>query len=99
MDEPAGYGFRQLQMPPDLQGQTWMRVSIACASSGLVCRRASCARAGRFVRAGERGLTTLRWSTIRVCATLVLGTRTCAAAFRGAGDGATAGGAELPESA
>ena len=35
----------QLQMPPDLQGQTWIRVSKACASSGLPCRRASLVRA------------------------------------------------------
>src|SRR6266436_7119042 len=37
-------GF-QLQMPPDLHGQTWTRVSKACASRGLPCRRASLARA------------------------------------------------------
>ena len=26
----------QPQMPPDLHGQVWMRVSRACASSGLL---------------------------------------------------------------
>src|SRR6266478_4463289 len=48
-------------MPPDLQGQTWIRVSNACASKGLPCRRAS------FVRAAPRGFSA------RICATLVLG--------------------------
>src|ERR1700694_276059 len=48
-------------MPPDLQGRTWIRVSNACASSGLPCRRAS------FERAAPRGFSG------RICATLVRG--------------------------
>ena len=51
----------QLQMPPDLQGQTWIRVSNACASKGLPCRRTS------FVRAAPRGFSG------RICATLLPG--------------------------
>src|SRR5260370_31201564 len=54
--------FFQLQMPPDLHGQTWIRVSNACASKGLPCRRTS------LVRAATRGFSG------RICATLVLGT-------------------------
>ncbi len=50
----------QLQMPPDRHGQTWIRVSKACASSGLPCRCAS------LVRAAGRGC----WA--RACAMRVL---------------------------
>ncbi len=39
---------RQLQMPPERQGQVWMRMSRAWASSGLVWRLASFARAGTW---------------------------------------------------
>src|SRR6266404_2893237 len=54
-------------MPPDLQGQTWIRVSNACASKGLPCRRAS------FVRAAPRGFSARSGLSARICATLVLG--------------------------
>jgi len=39
-------------MPPDLQGQVWMLLSMAWASSGLLWRRAS------FARAAPRGFAT-----------------------------------------
>jgi hypothetical protein len=35
MRERPAYQRFQLQMPPDLQGQTWMLASRACASTGL----------------------------------------------------------------
>src|SRR6188508_1945677 len=41
-------------MPPDLHGQVWIRVSRACASSGLPCRFAS------FARAAPRGGSAVR---------------------------------------
>jgi hypothetical protein len=56
----------QSQMPPDLQGQAWIRVSDACASSGLPWRCAS------FVRASPRGFTA-RGSATRVRWTTILG--------------------------
>ena len=57
---PAFFRYRfQPQMPPDLHGHFWIRVSLACASSGLLCRRTS------FVRAGARGFSA------RACFTLV----------------------------
>jgi hypothetical protein len=43
----------QPQMPPDLHGHVWIRVSRACASSGLPWRCAS------LVRAAARGGTAL----------------------------------------
>jgi hypothetical protein len=52
----------QLQMPPDLHGQVWIRVSRACASSGLPCRFASLTRAAprecSLTRAARRGCST-----------------------------------------
>src|SRR5712691_6718813 len=55
-------------MPPDLQGHTWIRVSNACASRGLPCRRAS------LVRTAPRGFSACtRGFSGRICATLVLG--------------------------
>src|SRR5437667_12809746 len=55
-------------MPPDLQGHTWIRVSKACASKGLLCRRAS------LVRTAPRGFSAwTRGFSGRMCATLVLG--------------------------
>ena len=52
MRYPPASAADQLQMPPDRQGQTWIRVSDACASSGLPWRCAS------LVRAAPRGFFT-----------------------------------------
>src|SRR5215207_3385841 len=63
----AGFRYRfQSQMPPDLQGHFWTRVSMACASSGLPCRRAS------LVRAGARGFST-RVACFTLGACVILG--------------------------
>src|SRR5438477_226204 len=54
-------------MPPDWHGHTWIRVSKACASRGLPCRRAS------LVRTAPRGFSAwTRGFSGRICATLVL---------------------------
>src|SRR6476646_6580287 len=47
----------QAQMPPDLHGHVWIRVSRACASSGLPRRFASFARAGTRGRSAFAALT------------------------------------------
>jgi hypothetical protein len=58
----------QLQMPPDLHGQTWIRVSRAWASSGLPWRRASLARAAPR---GGSARDCLTLGTVRVARTTV----------------------------
>src|SRR5208337_2508348 len=62
---PAHYF--QLQMPPDLHGQAWMRVSMACALSGLRC--------ASLVRAAPRGFSARKCATLG-CATITLSTAT-----------------------
>jgi hypothetical protein len=59
--------YFQLQMPPDLHGQAWMRVSMACALSGLRC--------ASLVRATPRGFSARKCATLG-CATLTLSTAT-----------------------
>src|ERR1700675_927154 len=77
----------QLQMPPDLHGQVWIRVSRACASSGLLWRFAS------LTRAAPRGRSTCATITL-VVRTTVLRSADCSAragarsAFASIGTGA-----------
>src|ERR1700730_363922 len=86
LGSPPAYCF-QLQMPPDLHGQAWMRVSMACAFiSGLRC--------ASLVRAAPRGFSARKCATLG-CATLTLSTAT----FFGCGFSAAEAGAASTASA